>query len=641
MAERAANLNVVVAQQRVSRTAHQAAMQVLMSGGANQQRTELTVNILQQLTGRQIPRLGYCGSTSAEALKFYRDELGAAVVAAQNAISSLSGQLADTNSALNDAKKTVDQLLGANPDPTTPNSVDELTDSIGGLQPTEDRESLEQRVGDVLDLNIVNGVLYPKGTTQLGPLRQLVQSLQLQPGADLSDSLGAAAGGATGASAAAQAGSADGAAEPVGTGDGFLLVSTQSETIERVVGSTCGEDIVEFEVVETPFGTNVPIPDDASGLRMFWLNGIRTDPATLKRLRALGMTPEEVGAAVTGGSAGRMTSAIVDTTTIAALRTTLTDDEIITLLLRPDTASGINATPTADQVIAAVTDALNSNTGGNRNRAGTDSEAIDSGQAGRGGDPAMLLMALLDFLRSFRFNLDFAALGIGLAVDFGPNLVGATELDLSNLSDECNDVLSLIRDSINGLRPMFDEAQQFMRELFGNIALGNHAISAGVDFTSCLISFNLGLDFAISLSLALPFQLQVYLAAFTVLLTGFLAAVAAIRAALCIPQAVIQLLFGGVCGFKPFDFSICPPDIATMVDRLVAMLNLSLQLVFKLGGSMFSMKMDAERVLAAANQFKTFSPCALSATGIGLALGLGDAQLGPDITVSSPTVATT
>ena len=639
MTERAANLNVAIAAQLVNNKAKQSAMQVLTSGGTSQQTSELTLHILQELSGRRIPRLGFCPGSIAEALRYFRDDLGQAVVSAQDAIASLGSQLADTNSALSQAKSTVDGLLGANPDPATPRSVDELTDSIGGLRPTSDREALEQRVGEVLDLNIVNGVLFPKGATQLGPLRQLVQSLGVQPGEDLTERLGAASGTDSEPSAAAEAGSADGAVDQTGAGDGFLLVTTTSETIERVVGSTCGEDIVEFEVVTTPLGTNQSIdalaaaagvdPNDL-GLQLFWLDEIRTDPATLKRLRALGLTPEEVGAVMTAGpsgaSAGRVTSTTVDTSVVSSLRYILTDDEIVTLLSRPNTASGINVAPTFEDVLSTLQNALNTNTGGNRNRAGTDSEAIESGQAGRGGDPVMLLFGLFDFLRllwlSFRALFSSFNFGLTLPLDFGANLA-AVGLSL-NLSDECQAILSVVTESINGLRPMFDEAQAFVRDLFGQVGLGNHAISAGVDFASCLISFNLGLDFSISLSLSLPFVMEVYLAAFTTMLAGFITAVAAIRSALCIPQAVIQLLFGGVCGFKPFDFTICEPDIATLVDRLVAMLNLAIQLVTKLGNAVFSMKVDAERVLAAANQFKGFSPCALSATGIGLALGLGD-----------------
>ena len=556
----------------------------------------------------------------------------------------MRGQLVDTNSALNQAKATVDGLLGANPDPTTPNSVDELTDAIGGLRATSDREALEERVGEVLDLNIVNGVLFPKGTTRLGPLRQLVQSLGVQPGDDLDDKLGAAAGPAQTINSAAEAGSADGAPAQTGAGDGFLLVTTTSTTIERIVGSSCGEDIVEYEVVESPLGTNQSIEALAAaagldpadlGLRLFWLNEIKSDPATLKRLRALGLTPEEVGAVLTAGpggaSAGRITSSTIDTSVIGALRLILTDDEIVTLLNRPDTNSGINTAPTFEEVLSTLQNALNTYTGGNRNRAGTDSEAIESGQAGRGGDPVMMLFGLFDFFRllwlSFRNLFGLFSLQLSVPLDFGANLVAAgATLDLSA---ECEAVLAVIRESINGLRPLFDEAQDFVRDLFGQIGLGNHAISAGVDFASCLVSFNLGLDFSISLSLSLPFVLEVYLGAFTTMLGSFVTAVAAIRSALCIPQAVIQLLFGGVCGFKPFDFTICEPDIATLVDRLVAMLNLAIQLVVKLGNSVFSMKMDAERLLAAANQFKGFSPCALGATSIGLALGLGETSLTP------------
>lgn len=233
--------------------------------------SDLSVSLNEAITGRTIPGLGFCPQSPTEALKFYREQLGAALANAQDAFKNARALLASSSTAFEPVTDSVDKLLSGNPDPTTPSSLSELTDSLGGLQPGATREQLEQRVAQALDLNVVNGVLYPSGPTDLNALRALAQSVGItEDNCDLS-LLGAAAGtGANGNGAAgvgnasAVAAAADSTSSIVGADDGFLLVASRTETTERVVGSTCGQDIVEFDVVETPIGTNVNVDQAAA-----------------------------------------------------------------------------------------------------------------------------------------------------------------------------------------------------------------------------------------------------------------------------------------------------------------------------------------------------------------------------------------
>ena len=703
MTARQSNLNVNVVNASSVTKAPSVGLDVMMSEGTSEQTARLSAFVLDPLSGRTIPKLGFCPGSRADALRFYNDDLGAAVTAAQNAFNNAIQPIQDSVDALNTVKQSLDRMLATNPDATTPHSVDELTDAIGGLRPTVDRNQLEQRLGELLDLNMVNGVLYPKGPANLGPLRQLAQSLALSAdNCDVSQ-LGAAAGNGTidATAAAAAAGRADGGETVVGAGDGFLLVTTGSQTVERVVGSTCGDDIVEFDVQTVPLGVNVNIDDaaeaagedpDGVGVQMFWLDSIKTDPATLQRLKALGLTAEELGAAVTGGSAGRLNSAVVDTSVVPALQAKLTDEELCELLSRPDTSSGINTTPTLEDVIATIRNAINQNTGSNQNRAGTDADAIETGAAGRGGDPVLLLFGLINFFRSAQAvpqcadelveavlavanTTDAIALheqlGLGDVVrltvinklidarteeeasavlrelnvcDYAPlfdQLLGGQLAlsDVSDVSDDCKFIVDLIVGSFAALQALLDQAQAFMRDLSQKLGLGNHQINAALGFAGCLVSFSLSLQVNVDLAVSIPFQMDLFLASFATMLTAVVAAVTAFRVVICKPQGIIALLYGGVCGFKPYDFTGCPPDIAALVDQFLQILTTILGLTGKLTGSLLTMKADVTATKALSATFKSFSPCAAAAAAIGLALGLGElSQLLPEAT---PTLAVT
>ena len=601
------------------------------------------------MPGRTIPKLPDCPQSVAEALKLYREGMSAALTAAQTGLADLAPKIAETDETFQAAKDVLDKILGANPDPTTPSSVDEVTEASGDVVPTTDREELERLAAEKLDINIVHGVLFPKGPTNLKPLQslgrlllsvssteegvetcsaellglfsetpvtqiQMTETLSTENGAAADDGTDGSAAAANGATSAADAASAGGsaadatraanAASATGTasltGDGFLLVTTRNETTETVVGSTCGEDIVEFEVVERPLGINRNINDlaagagldaDAVNARFYWLDEPRTDPATLTRLKALGLTPEELGAAVTGQTAGRLTLETIDTSIMTKLLDILTGDEICTLMERPET-SGVNLEAGEDEIIAEIYNLVQQPT----------VPGVDSG---------LLVLSLIDWRRLFCLAL--------ARLRGRPGLPEPDEYE----SEECKAILQVVEISTGQLAALADQAQAFFAEL-NRLALGAHQLQLAAGLSTCLASFNIGLSGILQLTIGLPFVLQAYLAAFTALLAPVLAAVALIRAVLCYPQGIIQLLFGGICGFKPFDFGICPPDLVSIVERLVQLVNMVTTLVSKITGSLQTTRVDINKALTDSFNIRSISACSAPAAVLGVALGLLD-----------------
>lgn len=600
MVDKNANMSVIVTTPWTDTHYRQPQLDVLLNSGTSYRTTALDLYALAEPVGYTIPALRFCPGDYASALRFFRNQLGAALSASHQALTDASPLLTATVAALNDATEAVDKVLALNPDTTTPNNTTDLTNEIGGLNPTTDREELERRVGEILDINVVNGVLFPKGSTRLGPLRQLTSAANVT------------------------------ATNPDFTRFGkstesFVLVTTETVTTERVVGSTCGEPIVEYVVTERYVATNSVISGDVN-LNLFWFDRISADQATQMRMRALGLTNEEIAGALTGQAAGRIiATSTVDTSILPTLFDRLTDAEVATLLSRDDTSAGVNLAATDSDVVRTIQDAINSSTGGNRNRAGTSDSDIKTGRAGRGGDPALMLFGLVDFFRSFpnypRTSAEFAS----LREDY---------VD----SEPCTFIINLLDGSVVALQALLLEAQSFIQQTFGNLGLGLHRLDAGIGFASCLASFNLGVDVGVQLSAALPFRLQLLLVSFGALLAAVVAAVAAIRSVLCIPQGMIELLFGGVCGFKPFDFTLCPTDIRTLLDRLVTIVSLVTSLVSRITASLMTMRVDMTSTLRKSFELKAFSLCAVPAMPIGVALGLA---VVPGATVTTSIAVTT
>lgn len=568
--------------------------------------TTATIDVLLN-EGRTIPALGFCPQSPTEALRYYRDRLGAALAGAQDAFAAARQRLEETQAAYLPISESVDKLLAVNPDPTTPSSLEELTDAVGGVQPGATREELEQRVAAVLGINVVNGVVYPAGATDLNALRAMAQALGISAdNCDLS---------------------------LLDSNEGFVLVVSQTETVERVVGSTCGDDIVEFDVIESPIGTNIPIDQaaEAAGvdsatvrLQLFWLDTVKSDPATLRRLKALGLTAQELGGAITGQDLGRLTVLTVETGTLSTLGRRLTDEEICTLLSRPDTG-GVTLDPTDDQLLDAISTALNQNAGANRNTAGDDETD------GHGDNAALLLAPLVDWLRIFSIevpppnvsaNLQVAITTEGVELEEDETVAQTQEPRTEAGVTECETILQMVTDSIRALDLLLQDARDFFGDLYRSVGLGSNQINTGLGLATCLGSFNLGLNFALDITLQLPFLFETFLAQFAALLSAVVAAMIAFRLVVCQPQAIIQLLYGGVCGFKPFNFSGCPPSLSELVNRLQNILNVVLSLVGKLTAATRTIKVDFAFSASAAANLKSFNPCVLAATAIALALGL-------------------
>jgi hypothetical protein len=655
MVERSAKINVAIAAPTSTTPYLETGLGVLLNGGTTDRRVEMEFFILDTATGRLIPKLNFCRLSRAQALRAYRESLGSALTNAQDALRNAQQPVANAVAAMNTAVNSVNTLLGQNPDATTPRNTDELMTAIGGLSQTTDRETLERRVAEILDLNVVGGVLFPKGTTNLGPIRSMFRSLEL-----------------SGSNCTIPAFSDFGS---------FLMITALQETIETRVPGACGTDDVEFEVVERKIGENISIAKAAklAGVaesevlvRFFWFNSIRLDGATLTRLKALGLTGSALSAVVSGSASGSVSSTVVDVSTVDNLRASgLLDFEICTLLTRPDNRGGVNTSPTTDDVVRAITRAFNGATGANRNRAGQGTDAItapaDGGPApaGRAGDPALLLGSVLNLSRSLRLRIRRGTrrlrrletpiggqtdtietfedqeivdpvTGLPLA---GPAsiTVDGTPINVTGLSQECTDITQYLFDSIAAIQQLAEEASDFIRNLFGQLGLGLHTLQAGLEFTSCLGSINLGLDLSLDIAIAIPFQIQVFLGLFAGALSLVVSAILAIKALLCIPQGIINLLFGGICGFKPFDFNLCPPDIAAALDRVLTLVNLVTSLVTQISSALQVMKIDVQGALRASLDLKVFSACALAAFPVGVALGLAgdlDIQTSAAATVS-------
>jgi len=381
-------------------------------------------------------------------------------------------------------------------------------------------------------------------------------------------------------------------------------------------------------------------------VRFFWVDEVKTDGATLARLKALGLSGDDLTATVLLQQTDRVRSFLVDSSVLQALRGgALTDDEICTMMNRPDNQGGINPSPTADDVVKAIQSAINASTGANRNRAGLTDDAIVAdaqgvAPSGRAGDPALLLAATVNVARSL--GIQTTPLGPVVAATAGggqlqgPPLRVEVDGAIVELPEDprCREIFAVALDSISTLQSLAQRASDFLAEVYG-LALGVHSLQTGLEYTSCLASLNLGLDLSIDIAGLLPFNLQVVLGAVAGLLAAFTAAVALIRSVLCIPQGLVQLLFGGICGFKPFDFDYCPPDLSGLIDRIQTLVNLAVSLITQAGSALTFLKVDVQAGLRAAFDLKTFSACALAVIPVGISLGLAGADLTGQLNTSA------
>jgi len=598
---------------------------VLLNGGTSTRATSLDIHLIEPQTGRVLPAWDVCNIGRDDALKIFKQQLGLALVNAQNAIKNSGSTVSEAITAMQEATGTVDKMLGQNPDKSTPTSTDGLMKAIGGQTPTTDKSVIEERMAAIYGINIVNGVMFPKGKTDLSGLRRLFKAMELSADTcDLSELDRLLA-------------------------QDFIFVTMLSETLEKVTGNVCGEDIVEFTVVESKIGVNISIAQamKISGkpakdilIRFFWIGKSRNDKATLTRLKALGIEGDDLTAIVMAPkSTSRVVSKIVDTSVLSNLRSTLSDEEVCSMMSRGNT-SGVNISPSQDEIMKAVRDLKNTHTS-NINKAGTDTTDIETdatsddasgavSPSGRTGDPTMMMFSVLNFARTMRIakNADGT-----VAVD------GAT-VDPEALDDRCKDILAAVTASIDSLIQMAQQGADFIAALYGNLGFGTHTLQAGVGFATCLISINLGLDLSINLSLALPFQMAVFAAAFAAALAAVTAAVVAIKALVCVPQGLIDLLFGGICGFKPFDFGLCPPDLMTLIERLRGLISLVIGLIVSLLSALQVLRVDIQATARAAAELKLFSACALGATPLGIALNLQGSLLAGDLEATTSVVAT-
>jgi hypothetical protein len=116
--------------------------------------------------------------------------------------------------------------------------------------------------------------------------------------------------------------------------------------------------------------------------------------------------------------------------------------------------------------------------------------------------------------------------------------------------------------------------------------------------------------------------MQAFMAAYGAAMAAITAATASIKALICIPQGLIDLLFGGICGFKPFDFDLCAPDLMHTIERVRGLISLVTGLIASILMSLQFMRTDIDGSITDALNLKLLSTCAAATTPLGIALGL-------------------
>jgi hypothetical protein len=201
-------------------------------------------------------------------------------------------------------------------------------------------------------------------------------------------------------------------------------------------------------------------------------------------------------------------------------------------------------------------------------------------------------------------------------------LVNGEPVELDDIADGCTEIFNFVFESLATLQEFAGEAQTVMAEIFGLLSTGLLEVGVGVDFSLCLVSVNLGLEGSLDLAIALPFEMEVFLTTLDAALTAAVEAIGLIKELLCLPLAVISMLFGGVCGFRPFNFDSCPPDILQAIEKLKTLLNIVSTLISAALSALQVLKADARAILRKSLELKVEAGCAAAATPMGIALGL-------------------
>ena len=556
--------------------------------------------------GRILPAFDPCGYDLPDAVKRFKDALGLAFAGAQDAINGAQTSVGSAVLAMNAALGAVDQFLAVNPDPTTPNSIATLTSSLGMLPPesASDRNAVEEQLGKMFGLNVINGILIPKGATKLGTLKRLFQSLEI---------------------------SESGCRIPDLSRD-FIFVTSYNDTVENAAGSSCGRELLSYTVVERKIGENISLskaaklsgkPEGEILIRFFWIKTIKRDFATLKRLKAMGIVGSDLtNVLLAPKDVGRVYSAVVDPEVVTSLltNTDMTEVDVCRLMSRPD-IGGIDPAPTAKAVLKTINQVVGANNPSSRPNRTSQIQASDTGisPAGRNGDPITMLLAALNMNRSLRLN----PTATGITID-------GEALALDDIQDpKCRALASCIFEAIATIQTLAQQGLDLFQKLL-SLGAGAASASAGAQFSTCLGSAGIGLDISINLAIGLPFQMQVFLGAFTAAMAAVAAVVLAIKAFLCIPNALVQLLFGGICGFKPFSFDLCPPppDLSMLLDRLNDLVVLATMFITQLLGMLQIFKIDIAAALSMSLELKFAVTCAAAIVPVAVAMGLmGDLKI--------------
>lgn len=461
-----------------------------------------------------------CDDPLAVQLLVLREAVAAAVSETNTAALAAAQPLNDALALIEDILSDTNRMLRGNPQQDVV-SLDDLTTQMGRLPLNPSDDSIAARLAERHGVTVAGGVMFPRGTTSLLPYARLRAAI----GCSLDEMQRRM-------EAAQQS---------------FILVTTQEETIAVETENACGSPVVQYEISERVIAvdrslaesaTMAGIAEEAVQIRMFWVDQLRGTYANTARLRAMGIVGTDLAAVLGNRTEGRVETMTVLRSVLPELRRSgASETDLCALLARTGAASPrINTSPTIGDISDAIESAL---------------------RAGAGGDNAAapLLMQAADLPKSMRFDLP--------------------PVDRDALPKGCGMLYDALQSAVNGVTAAMSIIRSLLSKRILNLSIGSALTSDALGLTNCLLRFNLGIGLGFSLSLGFPAKFRLLNLAIKAALSVVLALLTAFSKVLCIVDALVQAVYGGICGLAPLDTGLCPAPLEIIVEKARTLTNLA------------------------------------------------------------------
>lgn len=530
-----------------------------------------------------------CNNTLENALRRFRNDLGAAVTAAQQEILAASGPLNDAVAGVADMMSDLNSILMESQQDET-RGLAALTSHLDMLAHDAAESDQLTRLADHYGLVIIDGITFPAGAVDLLPFARLYGYLGGTVPA-MQSAIQAAAGS-------------------------FIFITTRMAATVDEVYDSCNGPVPRVTLTETVVGVDISIADaarragcteDEIELRVFWVDEFSASRANMLRLRAFGVVGADMQTVLTRQTSTRVETYILNSSLIPTLLGAGCSHAGIADCLDRTTASTPHIDPSP--TLAAVQSAIN--------RALTLGPAPTT-QGGRGNDAAAsLLLNNLDFGKTF---------GVG-----GPAPDPAAEPN-----DGCRSVVAALDSAVRAVAGVMSFVRSILGRQFISVGLGAGLTNEALGLTNCIVSFKLGLGLSFNITLGLPGKFKLLNRVIGIAISAMLRVIDAVNMVLCFPSALISGIYGGICGLAPLNGGSCSPELETMVEKVRVMVGMARNIVVDIGTILGDTKLawnaaagaSADLNVQAVCQSKVVGLLVVAAGVIGAATRGGFDQLG-------------